>query len=61
MAVAQLACLLKEKKMKDKTSGGQGYVVNKHVRMSGYWLAAVFWEVCLQTCFRLLEKLVYDA
>ena len=49
MAVAQLACLLNEKRRRIKHEEDRAMLSTKHVRMSGYWLAAVFLVVCLQT------------
>ena len=48
MAVAQLECLLNEKR-KIKHAKDRAMLSTEDVRMSGYWLAAVFLVVCLQT------------
>ena len=57
-----------KKKMNDKTSGGQGYVVNKTCRDERILVSCGVFGCLLADgsyargpCFRLLEKLVYDA
>ena len=68
VAVTQLACLLKEKKVNDKTSGGQGHVVNKSCKDERILVScSVFGSLLAdgsyarRPCFRLLEKLVHVA
>jgi len=60
--------LVERKKMKDKTSGGQSYVVNKtckdeRILVSCSVLGSLLADgsYARRPCFRLLEKLVYDA